>query len=266
MNKVHVLGPVFSYSYNLAKKLFKAEIIVCEKSIEDVFEAASGNESALGIVPMENMLNGTVRESLFALEKFAMCIEKAYDFHIENVLAAKQDDFTRIASHPQPLAQCSQFLKDKNVEIIETSSTSQAMEMAAKDGTIAAIGNREAAEHYGLIVAEERISNRDSNITRFIGIRSGAKGCSKKGRKTSMIIKPMEDRAGLLFEILSVFEIKKINLTKIESIPTGNKMNDYIFYIDIDGALEEKRITDAIEFLKTFVQVDIFGSYDIEEK
>ena len=57
--------------------------------------------------------------------------------------------------------------------------------------------------------------------------------------------------------------IKNINLTKIESIPTGVKMNDYVFYIDIEGGLEEKRVADAIEFLKTFVEVDVFGSYDI---
>ena len=80
-----------------------------------------------------------------------------------------------------------------------------------------------------------------------------------------MIITPTEDRAGLLFEILSVFEIKGINLTKIESMPTGNKMNDYIFYIDIDGALAEQRVQDAIMFLRTFVTVDVFGSYNIEE-
>ena len=77
------------------------------------------------------------------------------------------------------------------------------------------------------------------------------------------MIKPLEDRAGILFEILSVFQIKNINLTKIESIPTGVKMNDYVFYIDIEGNLSENRVKDALEFLKTFVEVDVFGSYVI---
>lgn len=266
MNKVYTLGPKFSYSYNLSAKVFSAEEIVCLDSISDVFRKIIAEKDAIGIVPIENMLNGSVRESLLALKKYSVCIERAFDMDIEHVLASKGKDFSKVLSHSQPLAQCSEYLQKNNLEAAVASSTSEAMRLASEDGSIAAIGNREAADYYGVPIVEENISNRDHNITRFIEIRNGVEKCCVAGTKTSMIITPVEDRAGLLFEILSVFEIKKINLTKIESIPTGNKMNDYIFYIDIDGALEERRVADAIDFLKTFVKVDIFGTYNIEEK
>lgn len=262
MQKIHVLGPEFSYSYNLAAKITNKKNIICEKTIEDVFVAVKKSKNSSGLVPMENMLNGTVRETLFGLEKYALHIERAYDFKIENILAARSKNFKKIASHPQPLAQCRAFLKGKKVEIFETSSTSRAMEMAAKNPDVAAIGNAEAAQFYGVPVVRENISNQKNNLTRFLLVGNGGRKYSVKGQKTSMIIAPREDHPGLLFEILSVFEIKKINLTKIESIPTGKKMNDYIFYIDIDGALEEERVKSAVEFLRTFVRVELFGSYE----
>ena len=266
MITVYTLGPKFSYSYNLTAKQFPGQKIICLNNIESIFEKVNQEKNARGILPIENMLNGSVRESLLALKKYSVCIEKSFDMEIEHILAAQSKKYQKIISHPQSLAQCSDYLKNKNCQIVETSSTSEAMFLASQDKTLAAIGNEEAVKYYGLVAIKRNISNKSQNITRFIEIKNASKKCSRVGTKTSMIITPREDRAGLLFEILSVFEIKKINLTKIESIPTGKKMNDYIFYLDIDGALEEKRIQDAVDFLETFVKVDVFGSYNIEEK
>lgn len=265
MNKIYTLGPQFSYSYNLSIKVFPREEIVCVDHIENVFEHITQEKNAKGIVPIENMIGGTVRESLLALKKYSVCIDASYDLHIDHVIASHTKKYQTVVSHAQSIAQCSEFLYAKKLHTQEVSSTSEAMHCAAEDHMIAAIGSAEAAQHYGVPVVKKKISNRANNITRFIAVRSAAQRCSINGAKTSMIIVPTEDRAGLLFEILSVFEIKSINLTKIESIPTGNKMNDYIFYIDIDGALCEKRIVDAIAFLRTFVTVDVFGSYAVEE-
>jgi prephenate dehydratase len=265
MYKVYTLGPQFSYSYNLATRVFDPQSIVCVQNIGDVFDRVMENDRARGIVPIENMLTGSVRESLLSLKKYNICIDRSFDLRIDHVLASQSDAYTKIVSFSQPLAQCSEFVRSKKCDVVEASSTSAAMRIAAEDSSVAAIGNEEAAHHYGVPVVERQISDRTRNITRFIEICKNKKTCAITGTKTSMIITPTEDRAGLLFEILSVFEIKGINLTKIESMPTGNKMNDYIFYIEIDGALEEKRIQDALAFLRTFVAVDVFGSYNIEE-
>jgi len=264
--KIFVLGPQYSYSYNLAADYYDEKEIFCLSSIEEVFKEVAKNNGVRGIVPIENVLNGSVRESFIGLKKYSVVILRAFDYKIENVLAAKDKKYSKIVSHSQPLAQCSDFIRSlKNIEVLEVSSTSKAMEMAAQDKNFAAIGNEKAAQHYGVKVLNKKISNNDLNITRFVEIsKNYPKDFDKnKGEKTSIMIKPLEDRAGILFEILSVFQIKNINLTKIESIPTGVRMNDYVFYIDIEGNLGEKRVKDALEFLKTFVEVDVFGSYEI---
>lgn len=266
MKTIYVLGPQYSYSYNAATQYYDASHIVCMDSITDVVLSVVQNTESCGIIPIENMLNGSVRETFFALKKHQVYISRAIDLHIHHVIAAQDHNFTKIASHVQSLAQCSVYIRSrKDVEIFEVSSTSKAMELASQDAQIAAIGNEEAAHFYGLQVIDTDISNKSINLTRFIEITKDKENEFDKGAKTSMIITPQEDRAGLLFEILSIFQIKRINLTKIESIPTGNKMNDYLFYIDIEGGLSDQRVSDAIAFLRTFVQVDVFGSYDIEE-
>jgi prephenate dehydratase len=267
MEKILVLGPKYSYSHNLANEYYDESSIVCVPSIGEVFREVSEHENYKGIVPIENMLNGSVRESFLHLKKYSVSILRAFDYKIENILASNSEAYTKIASHSQPLAQCGDFVSTlKNIELIETSSTSKAMELASSDSTIAAIGNEKAAKHYGVAVIKTDISNKDTNITRFIEITKNKPEDFDSGEKTSMMIRPLEDRAGILFEILSIFQIKNINLTKIESIPTGVKMNDYVFYIDIEGNLKEKRVTDALDFLKTFVEVDVFGSYTVESK
>lgn len=267
MKKVFVLGPQYSYSYNLAREYYDESSLVCVPSIGEIFKEVSDNENVKGIVPIENMINGSVRESFLNLKKYSVSILRAFDYTIENILASNSEQYSKLASHSQPLAQCSDFVQQlKNIEIIETSSTSKAMELASRDNSVAVIGNEKAAKHYGVSILKKDISNKGTNATRFIEIAKNKQENFDEGEKTSMMIRPLEDRAGILFEILSIFRIKNINLTKIESIPTGVRMNDYVFYIDIDGNLKEKRITDALDFLRTFVEVDVFGSYTIETK
>lgn len=261
--KIITLGPKFSYSYNTSVKYHKEEKIILTNTITEVFKKIKGKTH--GIVPIENMLNGSVRETFLELQKENICIFKAFDYKIYHIIAAQNKNFTTIMSHPQALIQCSKYidkLRKKKIKIIETTSSSQAMKNAQKDDRIAAIGSIEAAKYYKLKIQKKNISNKSDNITRFIEI--GKDKLSTKGNKTSLIISPKTDRSGLLFEILAVFKIKELNLTKIESIVTGKKMNSYMFYMDIEASLQEKKMKDTIEFLKTFVEVSILGSYDIE--
>ncbi len=262
IEKIITLGPRFSYSYNVAFANYKDVEIEPVDTISDVFENIS--KDIHGIVPIENMLNGSVRETFLELQKNNISIIKAFDYAIAHVLASQNDSFDMVMSHAQALVQCSEYvntLRKKGIKIIEAPSTSRAMEIAAEDQSVAAIGSIDATKYYNLNIVKNGISNKNKNITRFIEIARDKK--QTRGSKTSIIIKPTVDRSGLLFEILSVFKIKDINLTKIESIPTGEKMNDYIFYLDLDGCMEYKNMKDAFDFLNTFVDVTILGSYNI---
>ena len=262
IKKIYILGPKFSYSYNLALANYKNKSIVAVNSICDVF--LNLNNESRGIVPIENMLNGSVRETFLSLQKNKICIFKSFDYKISHILAGQKKNFTTVMSHAQALIQCSDyinFLRNKGIEIMEVSSTSRAMEVAGKNKKVVAIGSEEAANFYKLKVLRKKITNKKNNFTRFIEIGVGP--CLVDGDKTSLIITPQEDRSGLLFEILSIFKIKDLNLSKIESIPTGKKMNDYIFYVDIETDMKNKKMREAIKFLQTFVKVDVLGSYKV---
>lgn len=263
MRKIYVLGPAFSYSYNLAVKKYANWEIICCESITEAIKQAMQDESTRALVPVENMLGGSVRETLFGLQKKNAQIVQVIDYEINNVIAAQKSSFKKVASHSQALDQCNNFIQKRKLEKIEMTATSKAMELAAEDEEVAAIGSPEAAQHYGLKVISQKISNKANNTTRFLEIKRANQGKERAaGEKTSLIITPKEDRAGLLFEILSVFQVKKINLTKIESMPTGRKMNDYLFYLEIEGALKDKEVKEAINFLRTWMKVDVFGSYN----
>src|SRR3989338_1469489 len=123
--KVAVLGPEYSYSHLVSIKLFpEQELILCSK-IEDVFKAIAEKKVEKGVVPIDNMLQGSVRESILGLLKYKVKIQEVFTVPIRHCLAGKNQDYTEIVSHPQALAQCSEFLSGK--DIVESSSTSKAM-------------------------------------------------------------------------------------------------------------------------------------------
>lgn len=260
-NGVALLGPEYSYSHLVGLKLFsKQELILCNK-IEEVFKSVAEKKVEKGIIPIENMLQGSVRESILGLLKYKVKINEAYTFPVRHCVAGKNKQYLNIISHPQALAQCSLFLSGKN--ILDSSSTSKAMEIAAQDQSFAAIGSREAAEHYGLQVLQENIEDHHDNVTQFLVISAYETSIFGKAR-TSLLLKPKEDRPGLLFLLLAPFASQNINLLKIESLPSGKKMGEYVFYLEIEGKVQDERIKSALEFLRNNVEVYSLGSYEIK--
>ncbi len=262
---IAILGPEYSFSHLAGLKLFpEGKFLFCNR-IEDIFKtitrADTTADETLGMVPLENMLQGTVRETLMSLLNYQVKIHKSCSVPIHHCLAAKSVGFTTIASHAQALAQCARFLEGKKT--VEQVSTSKAMQAATEDNTLAAIGSREAAQYYGLTVLQDNIEDNHDNVTRFVVI--SAEPCPDKGARTSLMVHPKEDRPGLLFTILAPFATQGINLTKIESLPSGKKLGEYIFYIEIAGNSSELKVKSAIDFLKNSAEVYSFGSYDVVE-
>ena len=260
MNKIAVLGPEYSYSHLLGLKVYPNEKLVLCDRIEQVFKEIMGGKVSKGIVPVENMLQGSVRESIMGLLKYNVKINNAYTMPIHHCLAAQDNNYKIIASHLQALAQCSAFVADKSV--FECSSTSKAMKSAVDDHSYAAIGSKEAAEHHGLKIIKENIEDNYDNATRFLAI-SLEETVTGENARTSLFLKPKEDRPGLLFLILAPFASQNINLLKIESLPSGRKMGEYVFYIEIDGNVREERVKAALDFLRNSVEVYSLGSYEV---
>jgi prephenate dehydratase/prephenate dehydrogenase len=266
-HKIAVLGPEFSYCHILAQKYFpKSEFILCN-NIEEIFSLVSEKKVPLGISPIENMLNGSVREAIFSLKKYHVKINRLFNMPIHHCLASKSNEFKKIISHQQALAQCSKFLKlfkEKGYEIIETSSTSKAMEIASLDKDFAAIGSLLAAEHYKLGIINKNIEDNHNNTTSFILISKEENKRPEGKIRTSILVSPDKDKPGILYEILSAFRSNNINLTKIESIPTGNKIGEYIFYIEFDGSLLDENVKQAEDAIKSLYEFYSLGSYPIE--
>jgi len=260
MNKIAILGPEYSFSHILAMEAFPGkDFLFCDK-IKDVFRSIVNKEAAQGIVPLENMLNGIVRDSIMALREYKIKINKSYSFPIHHCIAAQNEYFKKVASHPQALAQCAKHLEGK--ETVGHTSTSKAMKLAAKDETFAAIGSIEAAKHYGLKIIQENIEDNQENVTRFILISNEESELEGK-LSTSLMLNPKEDRPGLLYDLLKPFAKRGINLSHIESLPSRKKLGEYIFYIEIEGSVREQKVKDAIDLIMESAEIYSFGSYHV---
>lgn len=268
MNRIAVLGPEGTFSELAALEYMKEQRkrakIIFLKSIHDVFDAVKNGKAEEGIVPLENLLDGSVGETLDALYHSGLKIREEIVVPVKHFLAclpeAREEEIKLVMSHQKALAQCSNFLRKKKFDTKETLSTAEAMMMIARQKlkNAAAIGTEIAAKRYGLKIIARNIEDNKNNVTRFIVV---SKKAAKKGNKMSIALHAYRDRPGLLHDILESFAKRNINLTKIESRPTKLKLGEYIFYVDFEGNEKEKKIKEALEEIRKFVKIKSFGSY-----
>lgn len=275
---VAYLGPEASFTHVAATKLFGTSGLIPQPTIPDCIEAVAKGHVAYAIVPMENALEGSVPMTIdYLFHESDLYINAEISIPIEQHLLvnpqqmSKLDELESINSHPHALAQCHKYLKYhyRRVPLIQTTSTAAAAKYISEhpEAKIAAIGNRLAAERYGLHIAEENIHDFHFNHTRFIilSLRKGVleqEGHSEK-RKTTLIVKlPEDDQSGVLYQVLSVFAWRKLNLSKIESRPMKTGLGNYFFIIDVLESDEHPMMLGAKEELAALnCSVRSLGSY-----
>mgnify|MGYP006297660569 CR=1 FL=1 len=279
--KILTLGPKGSFSEIASKNFLRnfneeGQISFCS-SISEVFENVFKNleKELFGVIPVENMIDGSVGESLDLLYKYSSIeVISEVIIPINLCLASKSSlkDVSKVISHPKAIGQCREYVLKKGFRTESELSTSSAMKRVSENNSnegLAAIGTREAAEYYGLNVLDENIEDNKNNVTRFFVISSNKnlfqeknkKQDDKKSYKTSLAIHPTSDEPGLLLKILEPFSKKGVNLTKIESRPTKVNLGEYIFYIDFDRDIGDREVKEALNEVKKFGEVRIFGSY-----
>ncbi len=146
------------------------------------------------------------------------------------------------------------------ISILESTSTARAAELASKDRESAAIASELAAKNYDLYFIERSIEDSRHNVTRFLVISKEFPSIT--GNDKTSIMFSLKDRPGALYEILLPFKKNKINLTKIESRPSKRKAWEYIFFVDMEGHIENKKVKKAIESVKEgCLYLKILGSY-----
>ena len=263
--RIVTLGPAGTYSHRAAGAV--GEGIEFRESVTGIVEAVATGDADRGIVPIENSIEGSVTESLDALAEFEVAVVRELITPIRHALLAQHSDFEVVASHSQALAQCRSYLDSEypDATLESVTSTARGVERARDDPSIAAIAHPGTADG-SLDVLAENIQDRTSNATRFLVVAPVAER-SEAGGKSSMIVYPNDDYPGLLLDLLQPFADRRINLTRIESRPSGERLGDYVFHIDVDAGLYEDRTQAAIEELETLAEkgwVRRLGSYDTE--
>ncbi len=264
--KIACLGPLATFTHLAAIKHFgSSAIYLPEESIKAVFEAVSRDRAHYGVVPIENSTEGVVSYTLDMFMDFDLFISGEIMLEINHNLLSLSGDrgkIKRIYSHPQATAQCRRWL-EKNmpgIEIIEATSTARAAELASRDPEGAAIAGDLAAQYYDLEFVERHIEDFKDNYTRFLVISKTM--VPRTGKDKTSLMLSLKDRPGALHDLLSPFKEQKINLTKIESRPSKTKAWQYIFFIDLEGHVEDSRVKKALERVKDIcLDFKILGSY-----
>ena len=273
------LGPAGTFSDQAVREFVKQgrldadyEDLPCE-SMAEVFEAVDRGKADYGVVPIENSLEGPVTSVLdaFAFSTRSEILgEVVLDIHQALILApdATLDDVTCVASHPQGIGQCRRWINQHlpNRQLRMADSTAAAAWMAAEDKTVAGIAAPLAAELAGGVVYEEAIEDNVSNQTRFVLIGNGEVAHEGPGKSTLALF-IQSDRSGVLNMILSEFTYAGVNLTMLQSRPTKRDLGDYMFFMDIDGYVEEPDIATALNCLRMKLrEVKVIGSYPCARK
>ncbi|WP_132058914.1 prephenate dehydratase [Halorussus amylolyticus] len=259
------LGPAGTYSHRAASAV--ADDVAFRESVTAIVEAVADEEFERGVVPIENSIEGSVTETLDALTDREVSVVREIVTPIRHALLAQSDDFSTVASHSQALAQCRSYLETEypDADLEAVASTARGVEYARENPSVAGIGHPDNAGDDLEIVAEG-IQDRTSNATRFFVI-APADQRSEAGGKSSLVVYPDANYPGLLLELLEPFADRDINLTRVESRPSGERLGDYVFHIDFAAGLYEGRTQEAIEDIENLAEngwVRRLGSYDTE--
>lgn len=277
MPTISYLGPAGTFTEDALREASAASEFepLRTPTIPDAILAVERGEADLALVPIENSIEGSVRPTLdtLAFEVEKVTIVGEYDYRVRVHLIAREgvaaEDVEAVLSHPQPLAQCSRFLRATlpDVEQRSVSSTAAAVRMVSESSRPwAALGARAAAEFYGCRVLLDGVEDEKSNVTRFVWIApEGTEPGGSGPWKTSLVFSELgEDHPGALVDALAEFSSRGINLTRIESRPMRQELGRYMFFLDLEGVLDDDLVAAAIGGLRSKAgTVRVLGSYPL---
>ena len=237
----------------------------------EVFEAVAAGAVEAGVLPVENLVNGSVRETYDLLLEFDQEIAGEVVVPVDLCLAAQPgrsiDDIQRVYSHIQALGQAERFLRTRPWSLLTTYNTAGAGKMVAESEEEggAAVLSRRAAERYGLSVLAASVQDVPDNRTRFVVVRprSGAREApADGGRYRTTLAFGVRNEPGTLLRALEVFGARGINLSKLESRPSRSAAWEYVFWTDLDAHQDEQACAAALSDLRAVATlVRTFGSY-----
>ena len=270
------LGPPGTYAeqaalayVNWIAKHTGQEAILCSyPSIAQTLRGVDQGQAQLGVVPVENSIEGSVTITLDTLWQLDnLQIQLALVMPIAHALLSRApslEGIKTVYSHPQALAQCQGWLErflPTVVQLIPTNSTTEALQQLDQDWTAAVVTSQRAAQLYNLPVLASAINDYPENCTRFWVVSQRQ---SPGGSHTSIAFSVRANVPGALVKPLQVFAQLGINLSRIESRPTKRSLGDYLFFIDLEADATQPPMQSALAELTTHTEIlKIFGSYNV---
>ncbi|MBN1883167.1 MAG: prephenate dehydratase [Deltaproteobacteria bacterium] len=264
--RIAYLGPVASFTYSAALRKFGGYCqFFAARGVDDVFDGVFRQEADYGVVPVENSTEGIVTHTLdMFLESNLKIVGEIYlriSFDLMNK-TGRMEDIQKIISHPQGLAQTRRWIAHNlpKAELVEAASTSEAALLASKDQQYAAVAGEDAGKMYELAAVKRDIGDKADNYTRFLIIAE--KSPPPTGDDKTTILFSVKDRPGILHKVLGPLAKRNINLSKIESRPSRRELWDYVFFLDLLGHIDDKKISRALDELKKYTTtIRYLGSY-----
>ncbi len=276
VEEIAFLGPGGSYT-EIAKDKF------CEKyglryarynplrTIREVVEFVDNTPNSVGVVPIENSLEGTVRETI---DNFIKIKNENIKFLSEVIIpinhcllsrTTELYSITGLIAHPKAIDQCQNFIKNElpiHLNIIETINTDEAArKLQEYNLTYSIIGSEKTAQDYNLNILKENICDEQGNKTRFVLFGAFETPCTNSD--TTTIAFTTQNKTGALFDILQIFKNHNVNITYIDTRPSRIENNEYLYFVDFEGNICEENIKNLLEELKQNVPYYKFvGSYE----
>ena len=263
------LGPQGTFSHAAAIKFCPNEEQKAYATIYAAIRAVSTGEADGAIVPIENSNEGSVNMTLDTLvQEDTLFITQEHLLKIRQNLITlpgiRKEQITEIISHPQAIGQCARLLNHEfpNAVISFSDSTAKAAEaVLVSSGEVAMIGSEECAAGHGLSILIPNCGDDPENTTRFIRIEKKQFSGKNEPLKTSVAF-TLPNTEGTLYQALSFFARHHVNMIKIESRPEKKHVGEYIFFVDVDGSLQDESLHTAMEALKNYATFfRFFGTY-----
>ena len=264
--KIAYLGPEATFTHIAALKKFGFSASLTPMiGLKQVFSAVERDRADYGVVPLENSIEGVASHTLDLFIDSELKIFTEIIFNIKHDLLGLHTDLAKIKkiyAHPHSLFQCSEWLQEywTNKSIIEVPSTSQGVKLVRQDSTAALIAEETIGGLYHLHTVRKRIEDNTRNFARFLVLKKNW-GPPTNNDQTSILFS-MKNKVGALSLLLQPFVGQRINLLRIDSRPIPNRPWESVFLVDFDGHVQEDRVAQALEELKTHCDFfKILGSY-----
>ena len=263
--RIAYLGPRGSFSHLAATRQFGESVEhVDVRSIGNVFSEVATSHCDYGMVPYENSSGGSISDTLDAFLEHDVTVYAEVKVEIRHSLYAqgKPDDIRQVMSKPQVFDQCRRWLRTHlpQAELVPELSTSRAVERAASEPGVAAIGSEIAGDIYGVPALFRGIQDSSNNITRFLVIAREAARPTGEDKTTVMFV--TKDRPGALVDVLADFQSSGLNLSHIDKRPSGRENWEYTFFVDVLAHRDAEAMQLAIEKAREHcVSLRVVGSY-----